>query len=78
MWASAGPGPSSSSPKQCKSDGHVQIYNSVSAKLPLTKSIKKNYREHSNIKSARASALTGSVPRNMAEARQSVSSLIRN
>ena len=29
---------------------------------------KKNYRERSNIKSARVSALTGSVPRNMAEA----------
>ena len=31
MWASAGPGPSSSSPKQWKSDGRVKIYNSVSA-----------------------------------------------
>ena len=30
---------------------------------------KKNYREHSNIKSARVSALNGSVPRKMAEAR---------
>ena len=38
MWASAGPGPSSSSPKQCKSDGRVKIYNSVSARSPLTKS----------------------------------------
>ena len=33
---------------------------------------KKNYRERSNIKSARVSALTGSVPRKMAEARQIV------
>ena len=33
MWASAGQGPSSSSPKQCKSDGRVKIYNSVSATL---------------------------------------------
>ena len=38
MWASAGPGPSSSSPKQWKSDGRVKIYNSVSARSPLTKS----------------------------------------
>ena len=30
MWASAGQGPSSSSPKQCKLDGRVKIYNSVS------------------------------------------------
>ena len=41
MWASEGPGPSSSSRKQCKSDGRVKIYNSVSARLPLTKSKKK-------------------------------------
>ena len=41
MWASAGPGPSSSSPKQWKSDGRVKIYNSVSARSPLTKSKKK-------------------------------------
>ena len=39
---------------------------------------KKNYREHSNIKSARVSALTGSMPRKMADARQSGSALIRN
>ena len=70
MWASPGPGPSSSSPKQWKSDGRVKIYNSVSARLPLTKSKKKNYRERSNIKSARVSARTGSVPRKMAAARQ--------
>ena len=38
MWASAGPGPISSSPKQCKSDGSVKIYNSVSE---MTKSKKK-------------------------------------
>ena len=37
-----------------------------------------NYRECSNIKRARVSALTGSVPRKMAEALQSVSALIRN
>ena len=70
MWASAGPGPSSSSPKQWKSDGRVKIYNSVSARSPLTKCKKKNYRERSNIKSARVSALTGSAPRKMAEAQQ--------
>ena len=45
MWASVGPGPSSSSPKQCKLDGRVKIYNSVSARSPLTKSKKeKLYR----------------------------------
>ena len=27
MWARAGPGPSSTPPKQCKSDGRVKIYN---------------------------------------------------
>ena len=59
MWASAGPGPSSSSPKQWKLDGRVKIYNSVSARSPLTKSKKKKYSERSNIKSTRVSALTG-------------------
>ena len=39
MWASAGQGLSSSSPKQWKSIGSV-IYNSVSARSPLTKSEK--------------------------------------
>ena len=39
---------------------------------------KRNYREHSNIKSAHVSALTGSVPRKMAEAWQRISALIRN
>ena len=29
MWVSAGQGPSSSSPKQCKLDSLVKIYNSV-------------------------------------------------
>ena len=38
MWASAGQGQSSSSPKQWKSDSCAKIYNSVSARLPLTKS----------------------------------------
>ena len=76
--ASAGQGPSSSSPKQWKSDGRVKIYNSVSARLPLTKSKKKNYRERSNIKSARVSALTGSVPRKTAKVLQRVSALVRN
>ena len=41
MWASAGQGPSSSSPKQWKLDGRVKIYNSVSARSPLTKSKEK-------------------------------------
>ena len=39
---------------------------------------RKNYRERSNIKSARVSALTGSVPRKMAEALQKDSELIKN
>ena len=38
MWASAGPGLSSSSPKQWKSDGHVMIYKFVSTRSTLTKS----------------------------------------
>ena len=43
-----GTGPSSSSPKQWKSFGCVKIYNSVSARSPLTKS-KKNYRERKKL-----------------------------
>ena len=39
---------------------------------------RKNYREHSNIKSARVSALKGSVLRKMAEALQRISALIRS
>ena len=38
----------------------------------------KNHRERDNVKSARVSALTGSVPRKMAEALQRVSALFRN
>ena len=49
MWASAGPGPSSSSPKQWKSDGSVKIYNSVSARSPLTKSKKERIIESAAI-----------------------------
>ena len=41
IWASAGQGPSSSSPKQCKLDGRVKISNSVSARSPLTNPKKK-------------------------------------
>ena len=78
MWASAGLGTSSSSPKQWKSDGRFKIYNSVSARLLLTKYKKKEYRERSFIKSARVSALTGLVPRKMAEEQKSISVLIRN
>ena len=43
MWASAGQGPSSSSPKQCKLDGCVTICNSVNARSPVTKSKKKKF-----------------------------------
>ena len=39
---------------------------------------KKNYRECSNIKSTRVSALTGSLRLKMAEARQSISTVNRN
>ena len=79
MWASAGPGQSSSSPIQWESDGCVKIYNSCQREISTDEiQEKKNYRVHSNIKSARVSALTGSVPRKMAEALQSVSALIRN
>ena len=51
MWVSAGAGPSSTSPEQWKLDSCVKIYNSVSARSPLTKSkSKENYRERSNAK----------------------------
>ena len=66
MWASAGQGQSSSSPKLWKSDGRVKIYSSVSARSPLTNN-NNNNRERSNIKSASVSALTGSMPHKMAE-----------
>ena len=67
MWASAGPGPSSNSPKQWKSErshGCVKIYNSVSTRIGgkiASDEIqdKKNYRQQ--YKSTRVSALTGSV-----------------
>ena len=49
MWASAGQGLSSSSPKQRKSDGRVKIYNFVSARSPLTKSKRKNIIESAAI-----------------------------
>ena len=49
MWASAGQGPSPSSPKQCKLDGRVKIYISVSARSPLTKSKKKKIIESAAI-----------------------------
>ena len=65
MWASAGP--SSSSVKQCQRE----ITTDEILEL-------KKIREHSNIKSSCVSALTGSVPRRMAEALQSNPALIRN
>ena len=72
MWASADTGPSSSSPKQWKSDGRYKISNSFSARSPMTKSKKKNYRKRNNI-SACVSAMTGSVPRKMAGMTESFS-----
>ena len=65
MSASAGPGPTSSYPKQCKSDGRVKIYNSVIARSPLTKSKKRKIIESTAKYTARVSvhcALTGLVP----------------
>ena len=50
-----GPGPGH---KQWILDGHVKIYNSVSARLPLTKSKIKNERESSNIKALRRLSAT--------------------
>ena len=49
MWASAGPGPSSSSPKQWKSDSSIKIYSSVRERLPLKKSKKKTNMESTAI-----------------------------
>ena len=37
MWLSAGPGPSSGSPKQWKSDSHVKIYNSCERQIATNK-----------------------------------------
>ena len=53
MWESMGPLPRPKfkfSKKKRKLDDSVKIYNPVSARKLLTKSKKKNYREHSNIK----------------------------
>ena len=71
IWVSVGPDPSSSSPKQWKSDGHAKIYNFVSARSPLTKLKEKLYREKQYIR-ARVSAVTGSVPRKLAKGQQRV------
>ena len=49
IWASVGQGLSSSSPKQWKSDGSVKIYNSFSARSPLTKSKKEKIIESAAI-----------------------------
>ena len=72
MWASAGPGPGS----KCSKTVEVVCSYSELKPRPCQREIatdeiqeKKNYRERSNIKSARVSALTGSVPRKMAAAR---------
>ena len=85
MWASAGPGPSSSSPKQWKT-GSLMPRRMVVLRFTTLPARdrhwrnprKKNYKERSNIKSAHVSALTSSVPRKMAKALQRVSALIRN
>ena len=73
MWASAGPRPCS----KCSKTVEVVCSYSELKPRPCQREIatdeiqeKKNYREHSNIKSAHVSALTGSVPRKMAAARQ--------
>ena len=71
MWQSPGPGPCSKCSKT------VEVGCSYSELKPCQREIatdeiqeRKNYRERSNIKSARVSALTGSVPRKMATSRQ--------
>ena len=58
----------------------VLRFTTLSAReSPLTKLEEtKSYRERSNIKSARVSALTGSVPRKMADVQQRISALFRN
>ena len=49
------PGPKFKFSKTVKVDGSVKIYNSVSARSPLTKSKKKRIIENTAIKKARAS-----------------------
>ena len=67
-------GPTPSAPKQWKSDVHVKSYNPVSARSATDEiQERKNYKEGINIKSACVSALTGWVPRKMAEGLQRVS-----
>ena len=81
IWASAGPGPSSSSPKQWESDGCVKIYNSCQREISTDEiQEEKNYREHSNIKSECQciDRLSDSVQRKMAMALQSGSASCRN
>ena len=75
LWASAGLGPSSSSPKQWKTGSQMVMlrFTTLSARdCHWRNPRKKNYRECSNIKSACVSALTDSVPHKMAKAQQSV------
>ena len=71
MWQSPGPGPASKCSKR------VEVGCSYSELISCQREIatdeiqaRKNYRERSNIRSARVSALTGSVPRKMAAAKQ--------
>ena len=74
MWPSPGPWPNS----QCFKT--VEVGCSCEELKPYQREIatdeiqeRKNYRERSNIKSARVSALTGSVPRKMAKGQKRVS-----
>ena len=73
MWASAGQGPSLISPNSASRMVALR-FTTLSARDHH----RRNSRKKKNIKSARVRALTGSVPRTMAEARQIVSALIRN
>ena len=82
MWASADPGPTTKLTQVLQNSASWMVvlrFTTLSARDRHWRNPrKKNYRERSNIKSARVSALTGSVPRKMAEALQKDSELIKN
>ena len=78
MWQSPGPGPGSKCSKT------VEVRCSYSELKPCQREIatqadeiqeRKNYRESSNTKSARVSALTGSVPRKIRGAAEGFSTM---
>ena len=70
MWQSPGPGPGSKCSKTVEVGCSYSELKSCQREIATDEiQERKNYRERSNIKSARVSALTGSVPRKMAAAR---------